>query len=242
MPEHCSGHDEDHAAGEEIIRLDNVSVEYDRKRVLDDVNLSIRKGDFMAISGPNGGGKTTLLRVLLRLLPPTSGKVEYLRGGEPVKRLPIGYLPQKSMIDTKFPITVRETVKSGMQSGWFGRMPADSAERFHRVVALCGIGGYLDKGIGQLSGGQLQRTLLARAVISDPEVLVLDEPLSYVDKQFEHRIYSIMEELARRTTIILVSHEMSVISGMANRHMIVDRRVRSCHASHHYAMDCDDAE
>ena len=164
------------------------------------------------------------------------------RSASPVQRLPIGYLPQKSMIDTKFPITVRDTVLSGLQRGWFGRLPADAGRRFSEVTELCGIGDYLQKTVGQLSGGQLQRTLLARAVISNPEVLVLDEPLSYVDKQFEHRIYSIMEDLARHTTVVLVSHEMSVISRIANRHLIVDHTLRACHAAHHYAAVCEDEE
>lgn len=226
----------------EIIRLEHIDVEFDHKRVLDDINLSIRERDFVAISGPNGGGKTTLLRVLLLLLKPTHGSVTYLDNGISVKRLAIGYLPQKSMIDTKFPITVRDTVLSGLQRGWFGRLPEDAYVRFESVAELCGINKYLDKSVGQLSGGQLQRTLLARAVISDPKVLVLDEPLSYVDKQFEHRIYSIIENLARRTTILLVSHEMSVISRMANRHLIVDHQLRSCHALHHYVPGCDDIE
>lgn len=226
----------------EIIRLENITVEFDRKVVLDDVNLSVREGDFLAISGPNGGGKTTLLRVLLRLLKPTEGSVSYLKEGQPVKRLPIGYLPQKSKIDTKFPITVKDTVLSGLQQGWFGRLPRGHKERFESVAELCGVTGYLDKTVGMLSGGQLQRTLLARAVISDPKVLVLDEPLSYVDKQFEHRIYSIVENLARHTTILLVSHEMSVISRMANRHLIVDHKIHSCHALQHYVTGCEDNE
>lgn len=225
-----------------IIRLENISMDYDGKRVLEDINLTVNKGDFIAISGPNGGGKTTLLRVLLRLIKPTAGNVTYLRDGKPVNRLPIGYLPQKSKIDTKFPITVSETVMSGLQRGWFGRVPGNAKEKFEAVSKLCGVTDYLDKGIGQLSGGQLQRTLLARAVISDPEVLVLDEPLSYVDKQFEHRIYSIVEDLAKHTTILLVSHEMSVISKMANRHLIVDHHLRSCHALHHYVPGCEEEE
>ena len=251
MNHNCNCNTHAHAGGTQpadpdtrdaIIRLENVGVEFDRKRVFADIDLTVRRGDFVAISGPNGGGKTTLLRVLLRLLRPTSGRVVYLRDGREVSRLPIGYLPQKSMIDTHFPITVRDAVMSGLQRGWLGRLPAGAREKFEEVAEMCGITGYLGKSVGQLSGGQLQRTLLARAVISGPEVLVLDEPLSYVDKQFEHRIYSIVEELARRTTILLVSHEMSVISRMANRHLIVDHGLRSCHALHHYVPGCDDTE
>lgn len=209
----------------EIILLRDVSVSFDGKMALENVNMSVDKGDFIAISGPNGGGKTTLLRVLLKLLKPTAGSVEYYDNGRVVKHLPIGYLPQKSKIDTHFPITVRDTVMSGLQRGWRGGLPGGSEGKFRDVVELCGIGGYLDKGIGELSGGQLQRTLLGRAVISDPKVLVLDEPLSYVDKQFEYKIYSIMEELKSRATILLVSHEMTVISEMANRHITVDHNL-----------------
>ena len=103
-----------------------------------------------------------------------------------------------------------------------------------------GIGDYLDKQIGELSGGQLQRTLLGRALMTDPEVLMLDEPLSYVDKRFERQIYNIMEQLANRCTIVLVSHEMSVISGMANRHLIIDHTLHECGALHHYVPgECD---
>lgn len=224
-----------------IISLRDINVKFDRKTVLSDINLTVDKGDFVAITGPNGGGKTTLLRVLLKLLVPTSGKVEYFMDGKKCRHLPLGYLPQKTMIDTRFPITVKETVLSGLQRGWLGRLPKDAPEKYEAVMKLCGFSDYQSRSVGDLSGGQLQRTLLARAVISNPEVLVLDEPLSYVDKQFEHRIYSIMEELARHTTIILVSHEMSVISGMANKHLIVDHTLTHCHALHHYVPgECDE--
>ena len=221
-----------------IISLKDINVEFDGRKVLSDVGFTVDKGDFVAISGPNGGGKTTLLRVMLKLLPPTSGSVEYFSDGRPAKRLRIGYLPQKNNIDTRFPITVRDTVMSGLERGFFGRLPEDAGSAFEKVAEMCGITGYLDKTVGMLSGGQLQRTLLARAVVSDPEVLVLDEPLSYVDKQFEHKIYSIIEDLARHTTILLVSHEMSVISGMANRHLIVDHTIHQCHALTHYRPGC----
>lgn len=228
-----------------VIELTDISVRYDRHRqpALSDVSLSIDRGDFVAVSGPNGGGKTTLLRVILKLLKPTTGSVTYRdAAGEVVKSLNIGYLPQKSAIDTRFPITVREVIASGLLRGLRRRFsPADRA-RIDEVVELTHTGDYLDSCIGELSGGQLQRTLLARAIISSPEILVLDEPLSYVDKRFEQQIYGIMEELAHTTTIILVSHEMSVISGMANRHIVVDRTLRHCHALHHYVPSSSECE
>ena len=179
----------------------------------------------MAITGPNGGGKTTLLRVLLRLLKADSGKVTYYDGNSETTRLRIGYLPQKSNIDTSFPITVEETIRSGQITGLLHRKNAGDEENFRKITALCGVEDYLSQTVGELSGGQLQRTLLARALAAKPDVIVLDEPLSYVDKEFERQIYSIMAALAKDHTIILVSHEMSVISGMANRHIIVDHGI-----------------
>ncbi len=223
-----------------LIGIDDITVRFDSKTILDHVSLSVDKGDFMAITGPNGGGKTTLLRVMLRLLLPSSGKVAYYKEGVETKRLRIGYLPQKSNIDTRFPITLGEAIKSGQIKGIFSRRTAQDEIDFNRVVDLCGVREYLDRTVGMLSGGQLQRTLLARALVSNPEVIVLDEPLSYVDKTFERQIYSMMEDLAKEHTIVLVSHEMSVISGMANRHIIVDRGIHECHSHHHSFTECDD--
>lgn len=223
-----------------LIGIDDITVRFDGKTILDHISLNVEKGDFMAITGPNGGGKTTLLRVMLRLLKPSSGRVIYYCGDTPTKRLRIGYLPQKSNIDTRFPITVGEAIKSGQIKGLSARRSRQDEEDFKRVVDLCGVGGYLDSTVGVLSGGQLQRTLLARALVSNPEVIVLDEPLSYVDKTFERQIYSMMEDLAKEHTIVLVSHEMSVISGMANRHIIVDRGIHECTSHHHSFTECDD--
>lgn len=222
-----------------LIGIDDITVRFDSKTILDHVSLSVDKGDFMAITGPNGGGKTTLLRVMLRLLKPSTGKVTYFRDGEETKRLKIGYLPQKSNLDTRFPITVGEAIKSGQIKGLFYSRSKKDDEDFERVAELCGVSDYTDRTVGVLSGGQLQRTLLARALVSNPEVIVLDEPLSYVDKVFERQIYSMMEELAKDHTIILVSHEMSVIAGMANRHIIVDRGIQECTSHHHSFTECN---
>lgn len=200
-----------------LLRTRNLSVCFDGHNVLDGVNLEVNRGEFLAITGANGEGKTTLLRVILGLLHPTSGEVEYYRDGKRVKSLDFGYLPQKSRIDLKFPISAGNAVKSGMARGWLGRYPKDAAKRMAEVTELCGIGDYLDKNIGVLSGGQLQRTLMARALIGRPEALVLDEPLSYVDKEFEQKIYEILGKLRHRTTIILVSHELSGIRPLADR-------------------------
>lgn len=222
-----------------MVRLSGVGVSYDGMDVLRDVDLEVREGDFMAITGPNGGGKTTLLRVMLKLLKPTQGTVEYYSQGRVTKDLAVGYLPQKTAIDRRFPISVEQMVMSGLLKGFGLKRGKDDERRFMNAVDLCGISEILRRPVGTLSGGQLQRALLARAIVDKPSLLVLDEPLSYVDKNFERKIYSIMEEIARTTTIVLVSHEMSIISSMANRHIIVDHGLHVCNALNHYVPgDC----
>lgn len=179
-----------------------------------------------------------MLRIILRLITPTAGKVTYFDRGVTADRLSIGYLPQKNMIDSRFPITVTDVISSGLIA--IRDIPAtERKQRVDHAIATVGLEQRRDFTLDRLSGGQLQRTLLARAIISKPAILVLDEPLSYLDKQFEQRVYDIISELAPTTTIILVSHEMSHIASMANRHIIVDHRIEECTASHHYfALDC----
>lgn len=222
-----------------IITLNDISITRENKRILTDVNLSVNRGDFMAVTGPNGGGKTTLMRLMLRLLRPTSGKVIYFDGeGRETANLSIGYLPQKNMIDSKFPITVSEVVELGIPpSMHLGK--AQRRETVAEKVELVGLTDYAEASIGTLSGGQLQRALMARAIISNPELLVLDEPLSYLDRKYEQRIYDIVAAMAGDTTIVLVSHDMSRIAEMANRHIIVDHKVEACHSGSHFLhYDC----
>ena len=216
-----------------MIELESVAMQWDNHVALQNVSISINEGDFVAITGPNGGGKTTLLRLILRLIKPTRGKVIYRSGGKEVDTLEIGYLPQKNQIDSRFPITVEEVVALGLMSQK-GLSKQDRRDKVAQTIALMGLEEHASRLIGELSGGQLQRTLLGRAIVSNPRILVLDEPLSYVDKQFEGRLYEIISKLAQHTTIILVSHEMTRIATMANRHIIIDRTLHECNAEHHY--------
>lgn len=221
-----------------VIRLSDISMKRDNREILSHVSLDVNQGDFLAVTGPNGGGKTTLLRILLKLLQPTAGSVTYFYNGKPCRQLPIGYLPQKNMVDARFPITVKEVISSGLL-----RTVTQSAherrERITEILKLVELHSHENKSIGNLSGGQLQRALLGRALISRPQILVLDEPLSYLDKHFEEHIYRIIADIAPSTTIILVSHEMSVISTMANRHIIVDHTLHECCAHQHFVpTDC----
>lgn len=220
--------------GTPAITLENVGMSWDRREILQSVDLTVNRGDFLAITGPNGGGKTTLLRIILKLLKPTSGKISYLTAeGDTTDRLPIGYLPQKNMIDSRFPITVGEVIASGLLSD--GSLTTEAVrERVNETLDIVDLKGNSRQTIGTLSGGQLQRALLGRALISRPSILILDEPLSYIDKRFEGKLYDILQTLPLSTTILLVSHEMSVISGMATRHIIVDHTVHECTSHHHF--------
>lgn len=224
-----------------LIRLTDVGITIDRRTILSGANIDIRRGDFIAITGPNGGGKTTLLRIILRLLKPTTGRVVY-EGEAADTSFRIGYLPQKNKIDSRFPITVASTVELGL----LGRKDISREERRSIVgdtLRRIGLYDHAQAPIGTLSGGQLQRTLLGRAIISRPQLLVLDEPLSYLDKHFEQQVYSIIGEMAPHTTILLVSHDVSTIAQMANRHIIVDRRIEYCHSSNHFLhYNCCDHE
>ena len=227
-----------------LIKATDITVAYGHRNIaLADVSVDVCEGDFVAITGPNGGGKSTLLKTLLKLIKPDMGRVDYFWKGKDVDRLHIGYLPQKSNIDSRFPITVEEVVSSGLygdRNNIFGKMPNEFYEKVDAMLDKMEIAELRRRPIGSLSGGQLQRTLLGRAIISEPDVVVLDEPLSYVDHHFIDQIYKLVEEISRRSTIILVSHEMTVISEMANRHWIVDHSLHECHSAHHFFKTCDE--
>lgn len=222
-----------------IISLRGISQQWDGRTVLSDINFDVHRGDFIAITGPNGGGKTTLLRIILKLLHPTTGTVTYLRDGKPTKSLSIGYLPQKNMIDSHFPVSVTEVVASGLLADRT-LSARERARRVDEALDTVELRSHADSPIGTLSGGQLQRALLGRAIISRPNLLVFDEPLSYIDKHFESHLYGIIRTLAERATILLVSHEMTTIASMATRHLIVDRTIHECASRHHFGKSCDD--
>lgn len=223
-----------------IISLSGVNLTREERNILSDIDLTVGRGDFLAITGPNGGGKTTLLRIMLKLQRPTSGQVVYYNNqGEPVRHLSIGYLPQKNSIDSSFPISVSEVVEQGLLNQ--PSLPrANRRQRVAQMLDTLGLTGYADRGIGRLSGGQQQRALLGRALVSRPELLVLDEPLSYLDKHYEQLVYQLLQRLSADTTIVMVSHEVSTLAGMASRHIIVDHTIEVCHSKSHFVhYDCE---
>lgn len=221
-----------------VIKLDQVTKCWEGHCVLPEVSLAIERGDFLAITGPNGGGKTTLLRVILKLIPPTSGRVLYLsESGKQTRSLNIGYVPQKSAVDPRFPITVAEAVTGGLLSRRPTGRVHDADARIRHALADFGLVDLAGNPLGHLSGGQLQRTLIARAFVADPEVIVLDEPLSYLDATHTHILIERLRKLRGHATVIVVSHDMTDLSGLATRHLIVDHDVcEICRRQHPHEM------
>lgn len=196
-----------------IIQLSDISAAYNEKVVLNGVNLCVYERDFLGVIGPNGGGKTTLIKLILGLLKPTGGEISFYQQGQKVPDITMGYLPQYNSIDKKFPISVYEVVLSGLskKKSLFRRETPEQQEQVRRIIARMGLEGLEQRAIGELSGGQLQRALLGRALVSNPEVVILDEPNTYIDKRFEARLYSLLEEINQERAIILVSHDIGTV-------------------------------
>lgn len=207
---------------EELINISNLSVEYNKTEVLSNVNLQIFENDFIGVIGPNGGGKTTLLKAILGLVEPTSGTIKF-RIDFQNKKKPIGYLPQVKHIDRKFPISVFDVVQSGaiMQNKLGAK--ASIRKRADLLIAEMGIADIRNKSVGELSGGQMQRVFLCRALISNPEILILDEPDTFVDNKFEGELYEKLKQLNDKMAIILVSHDVGTISSYVKTIACVNR-------------------
>ena len=210
------------------IEVDDVWVRLRGQTVLEGVNLAVQPDDFYAIIGPNGGGKTTLLRVILGLLPPCRGEVRIFGSTEAAMRTDLGYVPQFRTFDFEYPITVREMVLSG-RLGHITRRPrrydagdhagAEKALETMRITDLA------DRQIRDLSGGERQRAIIARALVGDPKVLLLDEPTIYVDAPTEAQFYGILDRLRDRMAVVLVTHDIGVLPGHVTRVACLNRRL-----------------
>jgi zinc transport system ATP-binding protein len=194
-----------------IIQINDLSAGYDKIPVIRHVNLKIFSNDFIGVIGPNGGGKTTLLKVISGLLQPLSGSIEF--DDELIDKKFIGYLPQIKNIDKKFPITVFDVVRSGLMLNRGKENSVIEKQKVTEILEESGIAGVSKKAIGELSGGQMQRVFLCRALISEPKILLLDEPDTFVDNTFEGELYEKLQLLNEKMAIILVSHDVSSISG-----------------------------
>jgi zinc transport system ATP-binding protein len=226
-----SREDEGPAAEGPLVEADLVSFSYDETPVLVGVSLAVRRGEFVALVGPNGSGKSTLLKILLGLLRPTSGRVRIF-GQAPerfTERWRLGYVPQRPELTSEIPATVEEVVSVGRlpRRGWWRRMrPADREIAGHAIDSVA-LGASRSRPVNELSGGQQQRTFIARAFASEPDLLVLDEPIAGIDRESQDRFRDSLVHLVAEhgAGVLLVSHELSAVARDLDRVIVLKNRV-----------------
>ncbi len=212
-----------------VIELRNVSFSYQAVPVLEDVNLTVYERESICIVGPNGGGKTTLLRLLLGQLRPMQGEIRIFGKPPEEARLQIGYMPQRTECDSMFPVTVMDVVLMGRLGqpglggwlGWYGRKDRTAARNALDQVHMADAA---RRRFADLSGGQRQRVLIARALCCQPELLLLDEPTANVDSLVEARLFDELRQLGQRMTIVLVSHDLGFVTSLVHRVICVNRQ------------------
>lgn len=198
----------------ELVKTENVWVNYDGVPILEGINLVIVEGDFLGIIGPNGGGKTTLLKVILGLVTPSQGKVTVLGKSPQKSRTKIGYVPQHNLFDRDFPIRVFDVVLMGRygSTGLFRRYSHEDRKIAEDALKTVGMLNFKGRQIGNLSGGEQQRVFIARALVAQPKLLLLDEPTASVDPNMQTEFYELLEKLKNQMAIVLVSHDVSAVS------------------------------
>lgn len=201
---------------ETIVETRNLSVNFGGAMVLQDISLEIHKGDFVALMGPNGAGKTTFIRTVLGFIPPSSGKI-MLFGKEIEQfkeRYRIGYVPQRVYFEKNFPINVSEVVSLGLvaRSGLLHRINVDDRRKVVQTLQKVGLGGFEDKRATELSGGEQQRVLVARALVGQPDLLILDEPTTSTDVHFREKFWEMLSKLNTEDgmTILIVTHQSDI--------------------------------
>ncbi|WP_417594212.1 metal ABC transporter ATP-binding protein [Oceanospirillum sp.] len=216
-----------------IVEFDNVSFRYQTSPVLKEITFAMREGEFLGLVGPNGGGKSTLLKLIMGLIKPDHGDVRIF-GSNPQKVCrKLGYVPQFARFPSDFPITVEETVLMGrIRPGklWLRYNKEDKAIAL-RVMQETGIAEFAQRTLDQLSGGQLQRVLIARALATEPELLLLDEPTASVDSHQEKGVFELFKELNKRMSIIVISHDIGFITNYVDRVACLNKELL-CHETH----------
>ncbi|OIQ55793.1 metal ABC transporter ATP-binding protein [Neomoorella thermoacetica] len=215
----------------EPIVLEHVSLHHRGQAIIDKVSLRIAKGEFVGLIGPNGAGKTTILRLILGLLPPTGGRVQLLGADpwrQPAVRTRAGYLPQRPAFEDRFPLTAADAIWLALPRRPFSWRPARrEKELIAGALELVNLAGYGESPLRALSGGQLQRVYLARALVNRPEVLILDEPTSALDFAAQRHFYRLLADLRRQLglTILVVSHDLLALAAVADRFILLDKTV-----------------
>ncbi|NCC87523.1 MAG: ABC transporter ATP-binding protein [Clostridia bacterium] len=216
------------AQNEPIIHIDNLSIYYGQTPAVTGVCLDVSEGEYLGIIGPNGGGKSTLLKSILGLVPISSGTIQIYGNSIEKKRTLMGYVPQFAALDKRFPITLLEVVLTGcLKPGLspFYRYTAKDKERAYELLERVGIANLAKRQISELSGGEFQRMLIARALAVNPKLLLLDEPTASVDAVSRDQIYDLLAELNKSMTIILVTHDLLAISSHVHRLACLNRHL-----------------
>ncbi|MFN5516626.1 MAG: metal ABC transporter ATP-binding protein [Cyanobacteriota bacterium] len=210
-----------------VIDLQDVWVYYDQTPALEAVNFQVQAGDFIGLIGPNGGGKSTLLKALLGLITPQRGRVRILDRPVTQGRRWVGYVPQSLEFDRAFPVRVAEVVRMGRLGRRRLFQPYNAQD--DAIVARCleqvKMLDFQDCPLGELSGGQRQRVYIARALASEPQILLLDEPTANVDSQIQQSVYDLLQELNQTLTIILISHDLAAVSRVVKTVGCLNRRL-----------------
>lgn len=203
----------------EIVSIKNISVEFEGHTVLHDHNFTVYDGDFIGIIGPNGGGKTTLLRTILGLVKPSNGEIKVFGTSPDKVRNQIGYVPQMMAVEKDFPISVRDTVLMGRlcHKGFFRGHSREDYMQVDQVLEIVEMSDMKNRKTGSLSGGERQRVMIARALASEPKLLLLDEPTASIDPKLKNDIYDLLNSLKHRIAIILVTHDIGVISSHVDK-------------------------
>jgi len=203
--------------------MHSLSASYDNNIVLQDVNFRVGENDFIGVIGPNGGGKTTLLKIILGLIKPVKGTIVF--NSDLIDRTGIGYLPQNPTGDINYPVTVTDVILSGMmmRKKIISRMSFSDRKRAGEVIEELGLTEVEGSSLNELSGGQLQRVYLGRAIIANPKLLLLDEPGNFVDSAFENDFYEKLKDLNNRMAILMVSHDIGIISSHVKSYACVNR-------------------
>lgn len=211
-----------------VIEIEGLSFSFNGFQVLENVNLVITERDFVSIVGPNGGGKTTLVKLILGLLHPSAGRVKIFGGPPEEHRHRIGYIPQDAGLDLRFPATVMDVVLMGrLGKAWtFGRYSRQDKEAAAAVMEKVGLQDCRGLPFSSLSGGQRQRLLIARALVCDPELLLMDEPTAHLDIAVEGEFYELLSDLNAYMTIVLVSHDLGFVSRFVRNVVCVKRQVK----------------
>jgi zinc transport system ATP-binding protein len=209
------------------LEASGLSVSFDSRRVLHDIDLAVDPGDFVVLLGGNGSGKTTLVRALLGLVPRQEGSVTLL--GTPIERFRewkrIGYVPQRLALPTSMPATVGEVVLSGRisRAGLLRPYSKVDREAAHQALEMADLSDLSEKRVSRLSGGQQQRVLIARALATEPELILLDEPVSHVDVRHQVQFANLLRDAhSRGATVVLVAHALGAMSGLATRAVVLD--------------------